>query len=178
MGWCVLLDGGEVVRHAGDVRPGLQPQGPGERLPANRLLETRRARVQPCATPGQPTPRVRDQFAPHRDHSQECRPAIPPTAAEAHAYGHRDRESRPVGHGEVYPARLGPSDPAVTTLNVPHRSGTPTGLLIRLPQPPAHRRPSCRPGPARGPSRPARTPLVPPAQLLRTCGELFGMCRT
>jgi hypothetical protein len=52
----------EVFGHRGDVRPGRQPQCPGECLPANRLLEARSARVQPCATPGQPVSRVRDQY--------------------------------------------------------------------------------------------------------------------
>jgi hypothetical protein len=59
-----------------DVRSGLQSKGPDEHLAADRLLEAFRARVQPCATPGQPVYRIRNQekllalLAPHRDHSQ------------------------------------------------------------------------------------------------------------
>ena len=106
----------EVFGHRGDVRPGRQPQCPGECLPANRLLEARSAQVQPRATPGQPALRIRSEpdgtvlLVFHRDHSQECRPAIPATAADTHAYGrafgHRGRQSRPVGHERVYPASL------------------------------------------------------------------------
>jgi hypothetical protein len=131
-----------VIGDPGDVRPGLQPQGPGERLAANRLLETRRARVQPCATPGQLVLRVRGQhddtvqgaasLVPHRDYSQECRPAIPTTTADAGAYGHRDRESRPVGHGRVYPASVGRDDQAVGVVNADGADGMPGPQLGRL----------------------------------------------
>jgi len=72
-GW--LREVPEVRLDRPGVGVGLQTQGPAERLTADSVLEAFGARVQPCATSGQPVSRVgleRDTCVPnrHRDHSQ------------------------------------------------------------------------------------------------------------
>ena len=62
---------------AGGVQRGLDAQGPRERPASHGELETFGCRVQPCATPGQPTSGIRMGnellllLIPHRDDSQQ-----------------------------------------------------------------------------------------------------------
>ena len=86
----VRIDG----RH---VEDGLDSQGTPERFVPHREIETFRCRVQPCATPWQPVPRIDNDFGEVltgvvalRDNSKQCRSMIATTATHTrscHAVG-------------------------------------------------------------------------------------------